>query len=269
MSQKSKIVLITGAGRGLGRATAEAFHKAGFEVVATDIDLTLLEDLSKNRGYTCLQLDVTSENDVSRCAEFVEDNFGKLDVLISNAGIVDFYPLVEAGSEKLNKILEVNVLGLANLAKYFSPFLMDSKGRLIVIGSESYKVPAPFQPYAVSKKALEALFDSLRIELALKAVKAILVRPGAIQTRVLKQTIEMSDAEDDSKFKEVYQNFKKSVPKYIGKVSKPEEVARLVLKAATTKNPRRVYFINHKIMISILSALPKNFQHYLIKKQLD
>jgi NAD(P)-dependent dehydrogenase (short-subunit alcohol dehydrogenase family) len=233
MPTQKKVVLITGAGRGLGRATAEVYHNAGFDVIATDVDLELLADKSTFPGYTCLQLDVTSENDMARCARLVEGKFGKIDFLVSNAGIVDFYPVSEAGADKLKKILDVNLLGLANLAKYFTPLLTNSTGRLIVIGSESYKVPAPFQPYALSKKALEALYECIKIELSLKDVKCVLIRPGAMQTGIIDKTINMRNVDDSSAFGKEFSNFKKSVPGFITKISQPSEIAKLVLKAGT------------------------------------
>jgi NAD(P)-dependent dehydrogenase (short-subunit alcohol dehydrogenase family) len=264
-----KVVLITGAGRGLGRATAGTFHNSGFEVVATDIDQDLNSDISETPGFTCLKLDVTSESEMQQCADFVAKKFGRLDVLVSNAGIVNFYPVSEAGADKLKKILDVNVLGLANLTKYFSALMTKSKGRLIVIGSESYKVPAPFQPYAVSKQALEALYGSIKIELSLKGVKSILIRPGAIQTHILDKTIIMDDLDEASVFTKEFTGFKSRVPSYIKKVSSPAVVARLVLKAATSKKPKSIYEINHSFPVSLLSIMPAGIQQYLMKKQLQ
>jgi len=114
-----KTVLITGAGHGLGRAIADAFHQVGFEVIATDIDIILLSDIKDKERFTCIKLDVTSENDTRKCAAYVDEKFGKLDILISNAGVFDFYLVSEAGTGKLKEIFDVNVFGLTNLTKYF------------------------------------------------------------------------------------------------------------------------------------------------------
>ncbi len=78
----------------------------------------------------------------------------------------------------------------------------------------------------------------------------------------------MEGTEGDSNFSGEFQKFKNMVPAYIGKVSRPEEVARLILLAVTTKNPRRVYHINHSFAISLLSALPVGIQQFLIKRQI-
>lgn len=264
-----KVALVTGAGRGLGRAISEAFHAKGFLVIATDIDLELLSDLNNQEDYLALELNVASEKSVQEAAHKIANQCKRVDVVVSNAGVLDFYPVAEAGSDKLRQIIDVNVLGLANLTKYFLPMMIESKGRLIVISSESYKIPAPFQPYAVSKQALESLFGSIKIELMLKGVGAILIRPGAIETQLMEDTINFNSALSNSVFKQEFTNFINAIPKYIGKVSSPKTVAELVLRAATSTKPNDVYHINHNKLVGLLSRLPRKLQAILIRKNLQ
>lgn len=261
-----KTVLITGAGRGLGKAIAELYHKEGFFVVATDIDFELLSEISEENNYLPLHLDVTSEKSVKQCAEKLTHKIKKLDVLVSNAGIFDFYPVSESGSEKLSEIFNVNVFGLVNLTKYFLPILEKAHGRVIVISSESYKVPSPFQPYSVSKQSLESVFKALKIELALKGIKSILIRPGAMQTKILEDTVTFSEFDVKSQFRAEFQKFVESVPKYIGKISNTNDVANVVLKAGIIKRPKQIYSINHNYLVTILSNLPAGIKDYFIKK---
>lgn len=263
-----KVVLITGANGGLGVAIALAYGMNNYEVITTDLKLETSLDISKREGFTMTKLDVTSETDVARCASFVQEHYGQLDVLISNAGIFDFYPLSEAGADQLKKIMDVNFLGLANLTKYFLPILTHSKGRLIVISSESYKVPAPFQPYAVSKQALESLYKAIKIELSLKGIKSILIRPGAIQTQILEDTLKFQPSEQETLLKKEFEQFIKTVPKYINRISDARKVALLVLKVGTIKNPRNVYSINYNPLVTVFSNLPKRLQNYFIRKEL-
>lgn len=264
-----KVVLITGAGRGLGFATAKAFLNANYEVVASDIhELTPFESI-EYKTLTYLKLDVTSEKNMNEVADFIQEKYGRLDVLISNAGVFDFYPVSEAGADKLKQILNVNFLGLANLTKYFLPLLMQNKGRLIVISSESYKVPAPFQPYAVSKQALEFMYKSIKIELELKGIKCILIRPGAIQTKILDDTIHFSNnSATVDYFNSEFANFINMVPNYIGNISSSTEVAKTILKAGTVINPKDIYSMNHNPLISIFSMLPVKLRNYIIKRNL-
>lgn len=263
-----KTVLITGAGRGLGRAIANAYYQNNFRVIATDIDLEYFTDIKDKEGFICLKLDITSETDIKQCVEFTEKYIGRIDVLISNAGIFDFYPVSEAGSNVLSKIFSVNVFAVSSLTKYFLPLLEKSKGRLIVIGSESFKVPSPFQPYSVSKQALESVYKAIKIELSLKEIKCILIRPGAMNTKILDDTIHFNKHLNNSQFTNEFNGFIKTVPKYIGRTTSPENVAKTVFKAGTVKHPKAKYHINHNPLVSLLSALPGCIQNILIRKSL-
>jgi NAD(P)-dependent dehydrogenase (short-subunit alcohol dehydrogenase family) len=264
-----KVVLVTGAARGLGNAISEIFHKHDFDVIATDITEEADFHITHNSSVTSLKLNVTSEKDAAKCAEFVKEKYGKLDILISNAGVFDFYPISEAGSDRLKQILSVNLLGLANLTKHFLPLLNNSKGRLIVIGSESYKVPAPFQPYAVSKQTLESLFNAISIELSLKGIKSILIRPGAINTNILDKTLHFKKSSEETLFKKEFDKFVRIVPSYINKVSSAQMVAQVVYKSAMVKKPKKVYSINHNPLVTILSLVPRRIRNYILHKSLS
>jgi NAD(P)-dependent dehydrogenase (short-subunit alcohol dehydrogenase family) len=269
LTMKKKVVCITGAGRGLGRAIAETFRKQGFEVIATDIDEALLSEVKETKRITTYKLDVTSEKSTAGCARLTEDKFGRLDVLISCAGIVDYYPLSEAGADKLKKIFDVNTFGLINLTKYFLPLLIKSSGRLIVISSESHKVPAPFQPYTVSKQALEAVYKAIKMELSVKNIKCVLIRPGAIQTNILETVRTFKPEDNNGLLQNEFQHFVQSVSRYMGKASDPAEVARLIVKAAGAKHPKAVYNINHHLLVSLLSHLPARLKEFVVRKSLQ
>lgn len=266
---KKRIALISGAADGLGYATAKVYAGEGFEVIVTDIYSEMPSERNTDELFTYLKLDVTSEKDMAQCAAYVGEKFGRLDVLISNAGIFDFYPVSEAGADHIKRIIDVNFLGLANLTKYFLPLLIKSRGRLIVISSESYKVPAPFQPYAVSKQSLESLYDAIKIELSLKGVKSILIRPGAMNTKILEDTLQFKKSNVESIFDTEFASFLNIVPTYIGKIVNPEKVAKVILKAGTVNNPKSVYQINHNPLVTILSLLPARFKNYIIQKSLS
>ena len=264
-----KVVLITGSNGGLGEAIAMAYRKNHFEVIATDIKIEESPDISKKEGFTIMKLDVTSEIDVANCASYVQKHYGQLDVLISNAGVFDFYAVSEAGADKLKSIMDVNFLGLANLTKYFLPLLHESMGRLIVISSESYKVPAPFQPYAVSKQALESLYDAIKIELSLKGIKSILIRPGAIQTKILEDTLKFQPSEQETLLKKEFNKFINKIPNYINRIIPPQKVAQLVFKVGTIKKPGSIYSINYNPLVAVFSSLPERLKNYFIRKELN
>lgn len=263
-----KTVVITGAGGGLGKQISKIFFQNGYQVVETDISFEDEANPKAKNGLLKINTDVASESSLEKCALIIKKEFGDIDILINNAGIFDFYSLSECGGDKLKRIFEVNFFGLSNTVKYFLPLLAKSKGRLVTISSESYKIPAPFQPYAVSKQALEKLHFGISQELMLKGISTVLIRPGAIQTNIMDETVNFRPKNSGSLFEEEFRKFTYSVPKYIGKIKAPDEVAKLVFKAATAKNPKRVYKINHNPWVTLLSALPKKMQDWSIERQL-
>ena len=235
-------------------------------MLASDIDKRLLDDLQDRNHVEVFEMDVTNDLEVSQTALQISRLTEKIDILVSNAGIFDFFPISEAGSEKLGRIFAVNTLALPTLTKHFLPLL--EGGRLIVISSESYKVPSPFQPYAVSKQALEAIYRAMKPELALMGIRCILIRPGAMKTQILEATLNYNVTPEGSRFRKAFDKFLSAVPKYIGRVVTPEVVARTVFKAGTVRNPRSIYHVNHNPLVSVLSALPARWQGLVVQKTL-
>jgi NAD(P)-dependent dehydrogenase (short-subunit alcohol dehydrogenase family) len=263
----NKTVVITGGGRGLGKAMANIFLEKGFQVVVADI-IFQSSDSNNSPNYIEIVADVRSEQSMKQCVSAIVEKFGRVDLVISNAGIFDFYPLSEAGSEKLQQIFDVNFFGLAYVAKHFFHLLSESKGRFITISSESYKIPAPFQPYAVSKQAMEKLHFAIACEMKLKGVMSVLIRPGAMQTKIIEDTLQFKNSLYADYLDKEFTIFLKAVPKYISKVLPPELVAKQVYLASIAKNPRRTYNINHNPLVTLLSVLPSNVQDWLVAKQL-
>jgi hypothetical protein len=104
--------------------------------------------------------------------------------------------------------------------------------------------------------------------LSLKGIKSILIRPGAMQTRILEDTMDFSDFNNKSEFNTEFRKFVLSVPKYIGKISTPKDVAQVVLKAGTSKNPKQIYSVNHNFLVTILSYLPSRLKDVVLNNSL-
>ena len=169
-------VLVTGAGRGLGRAIAEHFQANGYHVVATDRSLDMLADLADHSGYTIIPLDVTSDDDANAVAEMIQEKIGRLDVVINNAGINAFYAVSEAPPQMTVDTFQINTFGPLRITSACLDLLLASGGRIVNISSESVPLRAPFQCYAASKASLEALSDTIRRELRPKGVHVALIR---------------------------------------------------------------------------------------------
>lgn len=269
MTSNKRSVLVTGAGRGLGRAIANAFHKNGFDVVATDYDEGLLADLVGIDGYLTLQQDVSDSERAVEVAARIEQEVGRLDVIVNNAGVNPFYPVCEAPPARTIQGFMVNTFGALIVSQACLDLLIASKGRIVNIASESSPFRAPFQIYQSSKMALECLSDVMRRELMLFDVHVAIIRPGAIDTNLIAETkivpIDMKDSRFEPFFPRLRELITSNLPK---KLSQPAEVAAVVYKAATDPRKKVMYRINNELKQRITSWLPAKLVDRVLLKQL-
>src|SRR5580693_6173524 len=173
-------VLITGASKGIGRATAAEFARRGHRVVATARDPRSLAGLDVDQR---LPLDVTDPVSVAAAVR----NAGEIDVLVSNAGEI-FYAAVEATPpDRFAQLLDLNTVGALRVAQAVLPGMRTrGRGRLMFMSSVAGRVVLPpGAAYAASKWALEALVEALAIEVAPFGIQAALLEPGAVSSGAL------------------------------------------------------------------------------------
>jgi len=173
---KALKVLITGAARGIGMATAHALASRGHSVVATDVNAS-----SESEGIQTHVLDVTSDDSVARCLEKV----GPLDAIVNNAAIfvgggpVEGYPL-----DRFRQTFETNTLGPLRVIQAVLPaWRKRGSGVIVNVSSVNGRVSSPLRAaYSASKFALEALTESLHLEVRHFGIRSVLIEPGAIAT---------------------------------------------------------------------------------------
>lgn len=174
------VAFITGCSSGIGRALADAFQAAGYSVWACARKPEDLATLSA-AGFVAVELDVNDAAAVKRASARLEQEAGRLDVLINNAGYGAMGPLLDGGAEALRRQFETNVFSLIELTRACFPLLRASRGLVVNIGSVSGVMVTPFAgAYCASKAAVHALSDALRMELAPFAIEVMEVQPGAI-----------------------------------------------------------------------------------------
>ncbi|RMP63431.1 hypothetical protein ALQ18_04109 [Pseudomonas marginalis pv. marginalis] len=175
-------VLITGCSSGIGRALADAFKSAGFDVWASARKPQDVANLAA-AGFNAVQLDVNDPGALQRLAEQCDT----LDVLINNAGYGAMGPLLDGGTDAMQRQFDTNVFSIVGVTQALFPALRRSKGLVVNIGSVSGVLVTPFAgAYCASKAAVHALSDALRMELAPFGVRVMEVQPGAIDTRFAK-----------------------------------------------------------------------------------
>ncbi len=170
-------VLITGASRGIGRGLAAELSERGHEVIATARDLSSLDDVPAKQR---LQLDVTDQGSVDAAIAAA----GEVDVLISNAGTTVRAPLETVPLDEVSKLFELNTFGALRVAQAVLPQMRERRsGRIAFVSSVQGRVAIPLiGPYSASKWALEAIAESLAIEVRHFGVEVQVFEPGAVSS---------------------------------------------------------------------------------------
>jgi NAD(P)-dependent dehydrogenase (short-subunit alcohol dehydrogenase family) len=213
-------VLVTGAGDGIGRATAEAFHEAGARVLAVDINGDGLESLGKH-GIKTLVQDVGAEDAPAAIISEAEGALGGLNVLVNNAGICPVASLQDTEDGVWDAAMNVNLRAMFRLSREAVPLLAATPaGRIVNIASVSALLANEgMGAYTVSKHGVAGFSKSLAIEVGREGITVNYILPGAIVTGITRELVE---ADED------FRNFwiEKSAA---GRWGQPEDIARAIL----------------------------------------
>ena len=186
MNTKQRTVAITGAGGGLGRATALEFAAKGYRVFGTALKVTEISELSEaSGGVVRLKIcDITSESAVAAWAEEVAGQTdGGLDVLIQNAGTLTPGPLEALKLDAIKHEFDVNVFAPLTVTNAFLPALRKQRGRIVYVSTWTASLPLPFNgPSGASKAALEVIATIHRAELKPFGVEVVIAAPGNMRT---------------------------------------------------------------------------------------
>ena len=224
---KNKVVLITGARRGMGRAHALALAKYGAKVVVTDISQEecqqVVEEIKKQGGQAlALKLDVTKKQEVEEVIKKAVKEFGGLDILVNNAGIAEFKPFLAITEQEWDKTLDINLKGQFLCAQAAARQMKEQGGGTIVniasvaMGQQGIGSPN-IAHYCASKGGIAALTEALAVELAQFNIRVNCVAPGLIETPMIEAV------KSDLK---TFEAMLAQIP--LRRAGRPEEVSELV-----------------------------------------
>lgn len=188
----NKVVIVTGASKGIGRVIAEAFAKEGAKLSLWDIDYKALIAVAdaissqSDEKVVAIKCDVSSEQDINEAVKITVEKYGTIDVLIANAGILNASKILETSVERWDEVFDVNTKGPFLCAKAVAPFLQSkNSGRIIFASSFAAIVPSVGSAaYAASKSAIVSLTRVLAAELGPWNITVNAYAPGMIPTEM-------------------------------------------------------------------------------------
>jgi NAD(P)-dependent dehydrogenase (short-subunit alcohol dehydrogenase family) len=263
---ENKVVAITGAGSGIGRALAQELAKRGARLALADIDegslkqtFTMLPSSTETRLYP---LNVSSRAAVEEFATSVEKDFGTAHYIINNAGISVLATFEHVSIEEIEKVLAVNLWGVVYGTKAFLPiFLKQKEGCVVNVSSVFGLVATPCSvAYTMSKFAVRGLTETLWQELEGTGIRAVSVHPGGINTNIPKNTIESKFAGDFER--------RMSEANIRQMITSPEDCAREIVDGLVKGDKRLLVGNGAKTLHWISRLLPDNYG-ILIRKKLQ
>ncbi|WP_280258967.1 SDR family oxidoreductase [Nocardia abscessus] len=229
-----QLVVITGGGSGIGRATALALARRGAEIVLSDIDLAAAKEtaelIAAEHGVAhAYHLDVADEAEMQAHAATVLDNHGVPDILINNAGIGQAGAFFETSAADFDRVLRINLGGVVNGCRAFGPAMAERGlgGHIVNLSSmAAYSPQQGFSAYSTSKSAVFMFSDCVRAELAARGISVHTICPGIVHTNIVARTrFSGVSAEEEKRKQERYDNLYR-IRRY-----GPEKVAEQIVRA--------------------------------------
>ncbi|AYQ31819.1 SDR family oxidoreductase [Runella sp. SP2] len=261
MQLANKIIVVTGAGSGMGREMTLQLLKKNAKVVGVDIHENALVETQKLAGvgddcFKGFQLDISNKEKVEALPAAVIAHFGSVDGLINNAGIIQkFIPVNELSYEDIQRVMNVNFYGMVYLTKSFLPhFLTRPEAHIVNISSMGGFIPFPGQTiYGAAKAAVKLFTEGLYAELKETNVKVTVVHPGAIATNITENS-GLGKPKGD--------------PATQTKMALPAPKAAALILRAIEKNSYRITVGKDATILDILYRLNPRFATNFIRKMM-
>lgn len=240
-----KVVLVTGASSGIGREIALFLAKYNYKVYGVARRADKLQELDKS-GVVTLPMDLTNEVSVQHAIDEIIKAEGTIDVLVNNAGYGEYGAIEDVAIRDARYQMEVNVFGLARVTQLVLPYMRRQKsGSIVNISSIGGKVANPLGGwYHASKFAVEALSDSLRLEVKPFGINVIVIEPGGIKSEwggiAFGKMLEASKDSVYAPYAQKMYNFIQAMEQN-NKAPEPIVIAELVKKAIESKKPKARY----------------------------
>ncbi|MFI5364347.1 MAG: SDR family NAD(P)-dependent oxidoreductase [Candidatus Binatia bacterium] len=253
-----KVVLITGASSGIGKACADHLHGRGYRVFGTQRQ----PPAADGRGVEMIAMDVNDDRSVARGIDHVLQTAGRLDAVINNAGNAYMGAVEDTSIEEAKAQLETNFFGVLRVCRAALPIMRrQGVGHIVNISSLAGVLGLPFSGlYSASKFALEGMTESLRWETRRFGVRVVLVEPGDFRTQLAVTRRTVAAAETNDVYRTAFAKFKAQQDKDESAAPTPEAVAQLVERILSDPAPQLRYsvgMVGQRIVIPLKRLLPQ------------
>ena len=266
-----KVILVTGASSGIGFDAAQALARQGHRVYAAARRVERMEPL-KEDGVVPVHLDVTDEASMEACVKTILEQEGRIDALVNNAGYGYFGAIENVSLEEARRQVDVNVFGLARLCQLVLPTMREQgSGRIVNISSIAGKAVIYFGGwYHVSKYAVEALSDALRMEVKPFGIDVSIIEPGGIKTDWgLIAADHLAESSQGTPYESEGLCEAATMRKAysIRLLSKPSVVTRAISKAVNSRRPRARYRVGFgaRTLVFFHALLPTRWWDALLR----
>jgi short-subunit dehydrogenase len=259
-----KVVLITGASSGIGKAIGEFLQTKNFIVYGT----SRKPETIKNSKIKLIALDVQNSISIKNCVQQVYNLEGKIDVLINNAGVGITGSLEEINIEEVKNNFQTNLFGPIEMMQQVLPIMRNQKSGLIInITSIAGYMGLPFRSvYSSSKGALELVTEALRMETKSFGINICNVAPGDFATDIASRRFH-SPVIENSPYKKVYQNQLETMDNHVNSGGNPIQMAAIIYKIINTENPKIHYKVGaflQKFSIVLKRILPDTWYEKML-----
>lgn len=234
MRFENKVVIVTGGGKGVGKAISITFAEKGAIVVIAEIDTNSANKVAKrissfNQNYLVMKTNVINKEEVCSMVAMVKDKFNSIDILVNNAGVLLTSPVIDTSEKDWQKVMDVNLKGVFLCSQAVAKeMIKQGSGKIINISSMAGKTgPSGEGAYAASKSAVITLTKTLSRELAPYGINVNAICPGLIDTKMLRDGWRRRSEDAGISLQEIEEEFLSKIS--LGRLGTPKDIVNVVL----------------------------------------
>jgi short-subunit dehydrogenase len=263
-----KVILITGASSGIGMETARLFQTKSWKVAATMRSPEKADNMQKIADLECIRLDVTDVESIRSAIAETQRKFGRIDVVVNNAGYGLFGAFEAASQEQIERQFQTNVFGLMNVCREILPyFRVQKRGMIVNVASVGGRMTFPFSSlYNSTKWAVEGFSESLQYELEPFNIRIKIIEPGPIKTDFYDRSRDITRGEGLTVYDHYSEKAWMNMEKAAADAPDGKIVAQTIYDAVTDGSKKMRYGVNTKGILAARKLLPDMAFFVVIRK---